>query len=53
MTRNLKALYINEAYGVITMDDMDFGIKLGDIPSYTKQAKLMLEIFPLTPNRRS
>lgn len=41
MTRNLKALYINEAYGVITMDDMDFGIKLGEIPSYTKQAKLM------------
>lgn len=41
MKRNTKTLYINEAYGMLTMDDLDFGIKMGEMPAYKKQSKLM------------
>lgn len=41
MKRNTKTLYINEAYGLLTMDDLDFGIKMGEMPAYKKQSKLM------------
>lgn len=41
MKRNTKTLYINEGYKVLTMDDLDFGIKMGDLPAFKKQSNLM------------